>query len=83
MGRLGYAIYAQTAAGKSVATAVVDALAPICLAQFQKSPDFVLKQGEFTKLAAGDRQALCKRAVGRRCPAVTLPISRWPQPALC
>ena len=46
---------AQTAAGKSVATAVVDALAPICLAQFQKSPDFVLKQGEFTKPAAGDK----------------------------
>lgn len=46
---------AQTDANKAAATAVVSALAPICLNQFQRSPDVAVKLGEFTPLAAGDK----------------------------
>ncbi len=52
---------AKTASAKMAATAVVDALAPICVKQFQVSPDFLMKQAEFAKLGTGDKTSFVEK----------------------
>ena len=53
---------ATTAANKTAETAVVDALAPICVNQFQHAPDMAMKQAEFAKLASSDKATYVQKS---------------------
>ena len=52
---------AERLAGERVAAAVVDALAPICVAKFRGQPDVTTKLAEFNKATPWDRSALIEK----------------------
>jgi hypothetical protein len=62
---------ADTAANKLAASSVVMALAPICLNQFQKSPDMAMKQANFMKLSAGERGSFVEKGGWAMMPGAT------------
>jgi hypothetical protein len=58
-------------AKSSAADAVVAVLAPICLSQFQKSPDAIAKQAELKKLNAYDQGTFVDKAGWATMPGAT------------
>jgi hypothetical protein len=62
-GSLGWTLgnTAERLANERVSAAVVNALAPICVAKFRQQPDAATKLAEFNKATAWDRSALIQK----------------------
>jgi hypothetical protein len=62
---------AREMAHNSVSTALVSALAPICVDKFQHSADAASNLMEFKKISSWQRVLSSKRVAGRRCRAAS------------
>lgn len=66
---------AKTSADKSANSAVVAALAPICLVQFQQKPDSAMQLVEIKKASSYDQTAFVEKAGWATMPGSTAPSS--------
>ena len=66
---------AQRNADNRAASAVVAALAPICLAQFQRTPDSGLQLAALKKVSSYDQTSLVEKAGWATMPGSTAPSS--------
>ena len=66
---------AQRSADNRVASAVVEALAPICLVQFQQKPDNVVQLTALKKINPYDQTAFVEKAGWATMPGSTTPSS--------
>ena len=73
---------AKTLADSTANSAVVAAIAPICVDQFQRSADAANNLTELKKSAPGSRRHTSKKVAGRSCRAAkrSIPACRKPAP---
>ena len=64
---------AQKTADNSASSAVVAALAPICLVQFQQKPDSVMQLATLKKTASYDQSSFVEKAGWATMPGSTAP----------
>jgi hypothetical protein len=66
---------------KSISSALVSALSPICVDKFQHSADAAANLTELKKVNSGNKAPSSRRAAGRRCPAARSQTRRSRNPA--
>lgn len=67
---------AERTADQRVSSAVVAALAPICVSQFQLTADAMVKQEEMKKIGVYDRNSFVEKAGWATMPGSTTPDSK-------
>ena len=68
---------ARDMADKSAATAVVAALAPICVDKFQHDVDAKTNLTELMKISSWQQGPSSRRVAGQHCQALTPVLRRW------